>query len=143
MFEVGQRAIARQIHEPRFPAVVVGGSVVAKRLLQPNLVAQPAQRIGAEKERVVPRARVAGELGDVMKPRHERIDLAFAIEGVARPGRGEIPPLGEIPGGLAQAVDRSVLAAKCRSAQRTPYAVRRVGEHLLQPARERFVEQSR
>ena len=72
------------------------------------------------------------------------LDLSLALERRPRPGGGEVAPLRELPGRLAQAIDGAVLAAEGRydaSARRTPS--RRVGQLLLQPAVERLVEEPR
>ncbi len=78
-----------------------------------------------------------------MEERHELVDLAVAIERIPRPRRGEVAPLREIPRGLAQTVHGSVLAAECRSAQRTPHALGWLRQDLLQPAPECLVEEAR
>ena len=139
---VGQHAIARQIDEASFPAVVVDVRV-AERLLQADLVAQPAYRVGPGEERIVSRGGIAREVGALVQQRDHREDRVLAIEGIPRPWRGEIAPFREIPRRPAQPVDRPIVVpAERRSAERPANALRRTRQLLLQPAAERLVEQT-
>ena len=146
LLDVGKRAVARQVDEPGLPAVEVGRAAGVERLLQPNLVAQPSNWIGADKQRIGLRRWIAGKVRDVVEEGHERFDFAIAIERISRPRRAEVTPLRELPCRLAQAVDGTAFAgraAKRRPAQRAPHAFGRVRQHFLQPASEGFIEQPR
>ena len=143
LLDVGERSIARQVDDAGFPAVVVNRSQFVKGLLQGNLVAQAANRLGAHPQGIVLRDWMSRQLGDIVLQHHQRVDRAFAIERVARPRRREIPPLRELPGCLAQAIDWTILAAERRAAQRATDAIRRIGQDVLQPSAEGFVEEPR
>ncbi len=73
LLDVGKRAVSRQVDESGLPAVVVWRAAVAERLLQPDLVAQPANGIGADKQRVVLRRWIARKLRDIVEQRRRAI----------------------------------------------------------------------
>ena len=101
-----QAAIAREVDEPRFPAVEVD---LAERLLEPNLLAQAADGVGIDEQVVAIGRRARREIG--------QRDAAAAIKRSISParsnggrchGRGKSRHSASVRPARAQAVDRAV-----------------------------------
>ena len=135
-----EAAVARQIDEPRFPAVEIA---LAERLLELNLPAEAAHRVGVDVQVVARRQGRRGEGGELMQRRDEPIDLRAAVERRPIPGVREVARLGQRPAGAAQAIDRPAAVAaaaerrRARPAQRAAQSFGRVLQRLLQPRAER------
>ena len=143
MPHVSEHAIARQIDETGFPAVVVGGAGISEVLLQRDLVGEASRRFGARAERIVARRWLPRERCGLTQDGDGVVDLLFAVERVSRPLAGEVAPLRELPRRVAQPLDRPVVAAEGGAPQRPAHALGRIRQLLLEPSAERIVEQPR
>ena len=135
-------AIARQSTSPASqPSWSRRG--IAERLLQP--ISSLRRRTGSvpvnsgrsRRGSRVSAASVVQRGHDVARSR------ARAIERIARPRRGEVAPLRELPRRLPQPVDRPIVAAAKRRARAAPGARLPADRRaLLEPAPERLVEEA-
>ena len=131
-----EAAIAREIDEPRLPAVEIA---LAERLLEPNLPAQAAHAVGVDVQVVARKDGAGGEIGEAMERVHEAIDFRRAIERRPPPRPRIIAPLGQRAAGAAQPIDGTVggrarePGKAARSPQRPPQALGRILQRLLQP----------
>ena len=67
--------------------------------------------------------------------------LRPAVERMAGPRAGEVAPLGQVPRGLSQPIDRAVVSPERRAAQCAPDTLGRIDQLLLEPPAERVIEQ--
>ena len=134
---LGEVTIAREIDEPRFPSVVV---FVPERPVQQDLLAQVSRRGGVEKQVVFGVRGLRAERRELVQLAEQSFDIRDAIERPACPGGSKVPPLRELPGRPADAIDRTILARRPveprpdGSPQGAADTLRRIGEPGLDPA---------
>src|SRR5262249_57306775 len=88
--------VAKQVDQAGLPAVHVA---VPRRLLEPDLPAQAANRIGILMEIIAMRAGLSGQVGERVKRSHEALDLSGSIERRSLPPRGVFSRVGKGPPG--------------------------------------------
>ena len=143
----GKVAIVGQRHQRGFPPVVgaLGNHVADRATLPLDLDTGGAGGLGVDREVVALLERPRRHLRKILELLGQRLDVAMAIVRRPRPGRGVVAPLAEIARGPAQTLDRAVTLLLLRPPphgppKRSPDAVTRVRELLVQPGRERLVE---
>src|SRR5262249_26067151 len=119
----GEAAIAREIDEPRFPAVEIAA---AERRFQAYLAAEAADRSGVDEEVVAFGSRRRRQIRERVQRADHPVDLGLAIDPGSGPGMREVAPLSERAAGRPQPIDRPFAEAdrrptvrgRARSAQR-------------------------
>ena len=90
-----------------------------------------------------------GERRKRMQLLDELLDPRVAFEGRPCPGRWKIPPVGKLPGGSTQAIDRTILPwlragerKRIRSAESPAHAFGRIRQLRLEPCAKRLLEET-
>ncbi len=137
-----QATVADQIDQPRFPPVEIA---LAERLFEPNLMAQPTDRVGVQIEIVAFERRFRREVCEPMYGIDEMIDPRRTIERRPQPRPREVAHFGKRATGISQPIDRAVSGEpRClprtsrgepgAAAKRAADALGRVLQRLLHPA---------